>query len=200
MDSTVTSLARSEFVPMSVTSSNPFVEEEKEPVGKSTVGAMGGAGVEESAIIDDPEDLKPSSAVSEPALPFDYIVPVKTSFRQSDPTSRLRETVEFAAAVYSVKEGKVVATFQRFVHPAEYPKLLPREIAKLHIQQEQIDSAKSLAEVLDEFDAFLDSQAYPHLVTRIEGEGEAVRADVHTALPHRQASPPRGPAQGHQAA
>jgi len=68
---------------------------------------------------------------------------------------KIRETVEFAAAVYDTATRSKKCSFQRFIKPKRNPKLTPEEVVALKITQEQIDSANDLAFVLDEFDEFL---------------------------------------------
>jgi len=54
-----------------------------------------------------------------------------------------------------------LGTFQAFVKPKDNPVLTEEEIKKLNIQQDQINKAKDLATVLDEFHAFLNK----HVIT-----------------------------------
>ena len=80
---------------------------------------------------------------------------MRSTFRLKDKDMKLRETLEFAAAIYSVGESRTVATFHRFVQPTITGKLSEKEVTTLGIRQEQLDSAKDLGTVLDEFDAFM---------------------------------------------
>ena len=117
--------------------------------------------IEESSSNPFEEDMKDVPETSTlPETPFDYIIPIRTTYRIKDPTIKFRETVEFAASVFDVSQGKIIATFQRFVKPDNLPKLTEKEQSVLRIRQEQIDSAKGLADILNEFDDFLNSNVF----------------------------------------
>jgi len=108
----------------------------------------------------DEEEIRISKDDKTPEIKFEYIIPVRTNFRMKNPESKTRETIEFAAAIVDISQSKVIGTFQRFVNPHSSTKLTAEEITKLKTTQEQIDSGKSLGDVLDEFDAFLKENVF----------------------------------------
>jgi inhibitor of KinA sporulation pathway (predicted exonuclease) len=58
---------------------------------------------------------------------------------------------------------KTLGTFQAFIKPRNNPVLTEEEIKKLNIQQDQINNAKDLAIVLDEFDSFLNKHVISYI-------------------------------------
>lgn len=84
------------------------------------------------------------------------MVPIRLIFRFKIPTLALREVVEFSSMIYDVSKKKAIDSFQAFVKPKTDHSLVVEEIEKLKIRQEQIDEAKDIASVLDDFDEFLN--------------------------------------------
>jgi len=110
------------------------------------------------------EDMAKTESIDKedktPEIKFEYIIPVRTTFRMKNPEYKIRETIEFAAAILDLTQSKVIGTFQRFVKPRFSPKLTEKEMTMLRTTQEQIDSAKTLDIVLDEFDDFLKANVF----------------------------------------
>ena len=74
------------------------------------------------------------------------------------PDMKLRETVEFAAALYNIGTNSVDATFQRFVKPQGDSRLTPKEVTEFGIKQEQIDAAGDFGSMIRDFETFLKSK------------------------------------------
>ncbi len=140
---------------------------------QSTVSAGGkSSGLEDSACNPFAEDMMPSKAgvAAVPEVPYnsftfdpdriEYIIPIRTTYQEKTPERKMRETLEFAAALYSVSEGRVLSTFHSFVRPTLSAKLTEKEINVLHLSQEVIDGSPDLAKVLADFDSFIKSSVF----------------------------------------
>ncbi len=77
------------------------------------------------------------------------------------PGDKLRQTVEFAAALYKISTNSVEATFQRFVKPQGDSQLTAKELTQFGIKQEQIDVAQDFAGLIRDFEGFIKSAVKP---------------------------------------
>eukprot|EP00830_Metopus_es_P013066 TRINITY_DN30_c0_g2_i1.p1 TRINITY_DN30_c0_g2~~TRINITY_DN30_c0_g2_i1.p1 ORF type:complete len:388 (-),score=92.35 TRINITY_DN30_c0_g2_i1:100-1164(-) len=86
---------------------------------------------------------------------LDYIIPIEISSKAADAGMHdIQETLEFAAAIYSVKDNKSLMTFQKYIKPAN-TKLTAEELKTCGVTLEQVLQGKELAPTLEEFHMFL---------------------------------------------
>lgn len=109
---------------------------------------------------------QPSGALDTPAVrqPFPYVCVVDVEATCEEHSKHyIHEIIEFPVVVFDTsKGGGIVAEFHTFVRPTINSTLTPFCTKLTGITQEQVDAAPTLAETLQQFDAWLDEKGFVH--------------------------------------
>ena len=108
----------------------------------------------------------PSSVHAPSHWPWDYILVVDFEATCVEPTPAdfIPEIIEFPVVLIDVTKQQVVGEFHRFVKPVRNPKLSAFCTELTGIDQETVDNAREITEVVAQFDAWLAATllAVPH--------------------------------------